>query len=286
MSAPYAVTEGARVLTPHGPGVIAKLDAKGRTEVHLDWCLADGKNARAYLAVELVRPVVLEVDPENNVIYKIVEPKDAAEVIDVTATAFDKGEPLTKQCGSTQRDMKNFVSMYVPRMAKEGYTVAAIDSKTGEVLGAFLNEDFNNPDPAGIGAFLDNSDGVWMPVLTMIESLEEKLLEKHNIPANPIDRPAKTHFHLWMIGVAPNGRGRGVGKKLFTHSVGVAKACGFKLAFAECTGAISTHIFKKYLNPTLDAYVDYKTWDGVGKEDVNKVPDTGHPGMSMLSVAL
>ena len=58
------------------------------------------------------------------------------------------------------------------------------------------------------------------------------------------------HFHLWMIGVAPDGRGRGVGKKLFEHSIGLARHCGFKLAFAECTGAISTHIFKKYVSFT------------------------------------
>jgi GNAT superfamily N-acetyltransferase len=78
------------------------------------------------------------------------------------------------------------------------------------------------------------ADGKWGPVLSMIAELEHALAARLAIPAGA-ERPARQWFHLWMIGVAPTGRGRGVGKKLAAHSLAWARARGFKVAFAECT---------------------------------------------------
>ncbi len=57
--------------------------------------------------------------------------------------------------------------------------------------------------------------------------------------------PYCRYLHLFMIGVAPEGRDRGVGQKLFVHNVALARRKGFKAAFAECTAGASTHLFKK-----------------------------------------
>jgi GNAT superfamily N-acetyltransferase len=73
-------------------------------------------------------------------------------------------------------------------------------------------------------------------------------------------------FHMWMIGVASAGRGRGVGKKLAQHSVALAKAEAFEVPFAECTGALSTHILTKHTeNCTVEHFIDYGDHTGAGR---------------------
>lgn len=53
-------SEGMRVATPYGDGVIVVLDGD-RVVVHLDWCLADGQPARAYIGIELVKKPVPKI---------------------------------------------------------------------------------------------------------------------------------------------------------------------------------------------------------------------------------
>ena len=226
--------------------------------------------------------MILENDEANGVCYRIMTPEDAAAVTTVMANAFYEGEPVTATGGgATLRDMTDFCQMYVPRMAAEGNTVLAVDVQTNEVLGAFLNEDFANVDPPECDGFLRQADGIWGPCLAMIEQLEAALSTRFTIP--PSDRPTGRWFHLWMLGVAPNGRGRGVGKKLAAHSVQWAKTCGFEVAFAECTGALSTHILQK-LGAERIAFCDYATWEGEHAETLRGLPALGHPGMSMMTL--
>ena len=162
-------------------------------------------------------------------------------------------------------------------MAEEGNTVIAVDKVSGAVLGGFLCEDFCNTDPPGFKAFLGQADGNWAPVLTMIEELETKLISLYSIPA---EREAGKWFHLWMLGVAPEGRGRSIAKKLTRHSIEWARARGFVIAFAETTGAASTHIMSAH--GKVVAFVDYGKWERGGSEAVRALPAKGHPGMSMM----
>lgn len=229
--------------------------------------------------------MILETDFANGVIYRIMTPLDIATVTPCIANAFFEGEPVTVTGGgATLRDMTACCEMYVPRMAAEGNTVLAIDAESEEVLGAFLNEDFANADPEGFDGFMAQTDGIWSPCFAMIGELEDALCERFDIPA-VAEREWGRWFHLWMIGVAPAGRGRGVGKKLASHSVAWARSRGFEVAFAECTGALSTRIMAK-LGAERVAYCDYGAWQGEHAETLRGLPSLGHPGMSMMVVTL
>ena len=74
--------------------------------------------------------------------------------------------------------------------------------------------DYCNPDPPGIERFVANAEGDWMPVVAMIGELENFFNTKYNIPVAATDRTPGVYFHLWMIGVSPAGRDRGIGKGL------------------------------------------------------------------------
>jgi GNAT superfamily N-acetyltransferase len=208
-------------------------------------------------------------------------PADVEAAIASVARAFHEGEPTLSVCDSTLKDVVRFCRMYVPRMAAEGNTVVAVDTVSGAILGAFLNEDYCNEDPPECENFLNNATGNWLPTIAMIGELEEKLNDKYRIPA--ADRPAGRWFHLWMVGVVSEARGKSVGKKLAAHSVELARAKGFQLAFAECTGALSTHIMDKHTGAKCVHTCDYATWEGCdGAETLRGLPAQGHLGMNLM----
>ncbi|CAE7383973.1 unnamed protein product [Symbiodinium natans] len=231
----------------------------------------------------------LEDDAANQVLYRIMGTEDIPAVLEAVARAFFEGEPVTAAARPpcTLGDWTRFTEMFLPHMAAEGHTVVAFDKATGKVLGALLNEDFVHPDPPAMEKFLDTSDGDWRPLMAMVEELEIQLMESHKIPPKAEERPSGTFFHLWMLGVASSARGRGVGSKLLRHSLLWAKQRGFKMAFAETTGAISTGMVKKHCSPKLDAFVDYASWDKMPtSEELKQLPSLGHLGLSMLSIDL
>ena len=251
--------------------------------VRRDSPLAPRTAATSSKRVVRMPSIVLERDDLNGVVYRTLLPADADAAIPAVAQAFAEGEPTTGAAGATLKDMLAFCKMYVPRMAAEGNTVIAEDMNDGQILGAFLNEDYNSPTPPGFDAFLSKSEGNWMPTLTMIEELEMYLNRTHAIPADPADRPAGRWFHLWMVGVLSTARGRQIGRKLVCHSVAVARSKGFALAFAECTGSVSTHLMRKYANATPAMVIDYATWAGCdGAETLRALPAQGHPGLSLM----
>ena len=171
---------------------------------------------------------------------------DIPAAIEAVALAFYEGEPVMLASGGTLRDWQRFAEMYVPRMAAEGHTVLAVEKASGQIIGAFLNEDFNNPDPQDFEHFLESSDGDWRPIIGMVEDLEESLMKAHSIPLQASERPAGQFFHLWMIGVSSSARGRGVATKLFHHSLALAKAWPARVGQEACL-SISLRLAGKWL---------------------------------------
>lgn len=275
------------------PALDAALDHMGAAAERLgeaasstaDWCVLSEEVERRARSARSAATTALGTDAAARVIYRIMTPADVDAVLPVLARAFFEGEPVAQACGCTLRDHLTFCAMFVPRMAAEGNTVVAVDMDSGAVLGCFLNEDFCNPDPPGLDAFVAQADGTWGPVLSLIGGLEAQLIARYAIPAEPRMRQPGRHFHLWMLGVAPEGRGRGIAKGLTRHSIEWARARGFAIAFAETTGALSTHIVGAHASRI--AFADYATWAGDEcVEQVRALPAKGHKGMSMMVAEL
>ena len=130
--------------------------------------------------------------------------------------------------------------------------------------------------------FFHNTDGNFVPIFGMIEELEDALNEKYNIPSAPTDRTRGVYFHLWMLGVPPAGQGKGIGRKLAQHSVAWGRKRGFKVAFAECTGPISTHILVRHTGASVAKFIDYATWNGCDTAHILRgLAKKGHKGMSL-----
>lgn len=272
----------ARQMSSGKPSQVAK-QAADETPAKLE---ADGDGAAAGYPTDRpgmagppadVGQTVLEEDSEHRVVYRIMRPPDVSATLHVLANAFFEGEPVTGCCGCSLRDQIAFCELFVPRMSLEGNTVIAVDMDSNEVLGGFLCEDYCNPDPPGLETVISESDGNFVPVTTIIGELELRLNDQYAIPA---ERVPGRWFHLWMLGVAPEGRGRSIAKKLTRHAIEWAETRGFLMAFAETTGAVSTHIMSAHATPR--AFVSYGDWTGDCAESVRALVDQGHKGMSMM----
>ena len=63
-----------------------------------------------------------------------------------------------------------------------------------------MHADYCNPDPEEAEDFITNAKGDWIPVLSMIEELEEFLNRKYNIPSAAADRTPGKYFHaFWPL---------------------------------------------------------------------------------------
>jgi len=226
---------------------------------------------------------ILENDEEAHVVYRVVRPADTSSIIEAMAAAYFAGEPVTRAGGATLKDHKAFLEMFVPRMAKEGNSVAAFDTTTGCVLGAFLNEDFSNPAPSAFNGFLKSSDGEFRACMKMIEQLEDALVERFEIPE---DIPAKEWLHLFMLGVVPDSQGKHISSKLIKLSVKLAKAQGFKMAFAEATGDSSKVLLEKHGGARCEHFIDYSVWEGPAANSIRKLPQEGAKGMGLMVIDL
>jgi len=222
---------------------------------------------------------VLFEDTENGITYRIMTPADAEATLPMVAQAFKDGEPTTGAGGATLKDFEVFCEMYVPPMAEAGLSVLAVDTATGNILGAHLNEDYSTPDPPELEAYLAAADGNWEPTFTMIMELEEKFNSDWGIPEV---KPAGKWLHMWLLAVGPESKGKGIGSKLVCLTVEMAKGKGYLCAFGECTGGASTHLMTKYTGASVDMFIDYATWNGCDTAHIlRQLPAQGHRGMSL-----
>lgn len=227
--------------------------------------------------------IIYEHDETHNILYRVMEQNDIEEAIQVLAQAFYDGEPMASDQATnwSYNDWLNFTKMFVPRMAHEGNTIVAVETNSNKIVGGFLNEDFSNPVPLEMNDFLSNSDGRCGVLMEGIDDLEKNLLDKFSIPVlNQVEK--NRFFHLWMIGVLKDFRNKGIGYKLSKYSLEHARKNGFKYAFAECTGAYSTHILSEKLNGKIIYQIDYASWKHENEIPFQNLPALGHKALSLV----
>ena len=78
--------------------------------------------------------------------------------------AFFEGEAISAAGGVTLTDQRSVNAFFCTRMAAEGNSIVAVEMKDPSiVVGAFLNEDFSNPEPEGLRAHLKTLEGESIP---------------------------------------------------------------------------------------------------------------------------
>lgn len=173
-----------------------------------------------------------------DIVYDVVRPAHRQGVLEVLTRAF-VNEPSTAgqsigRPGYAQ--WRRFTDLYMDECAANGLSIVALDGRDGKsVAGAFINRDFLRPPDPRFFEFFDDASA-FGPIAKALEIIDEAWFAKHpEIHRTQTGRVAD----LWMVGVDPEYRGRGIASTLARLSLDRVARAGFEYAVIECTGAFS-----------------------------------------------
>lgn len=204
--------------------------------------------------------------PEDpSVKYEIYSATDAEDMTRLLGDVFSCNDPPAYAVGVTASEFAAFVELLCPKAAAEELTVIARESRTGDLVGAMLTEDFASDLPEG----LDRISPKFDPIFDILGQLDE------DYRANYTFRPGVA-IHLLLLGVAERFAGRGIAQRLVEQSLAHAVTKGYRTAVTEATNKVSQHIFRKL------GFVDrvtraYKTHRFEGSHPFKSVAEHGGP---------
>lgn len=193
--------------------------------------------------------------------YAILDAKDLTQVADTVARGFTDGsEPTALALGLAPEDFKPLVEALLPKVLREGLSIVARDTQTGEIAGVQLNEEMGFDLPVELTRF------EWTaPVFALAGEMYDQYFQ------GGFQKPHES-VHIFIIEVSRLYRGKGVGQKLLDLSLKHARARGFRRAVVEATGIISQHIMRK-AGFTNRVEILYATFEYEGKRPFE---NTGH----------
>ncbi len=197
-----------------------------------------------------------------DIVYNVLNPDHRQGVLEVLTRAF-VNEPSTAgqsigRPGYAQ--WRRFTDLYMDECSTNGLSIVALDGRDGEtVAGAFINRDFLRPPDPRFLEFIDGSSP-FGPIAKALEIIDEAWFAQHpEIQRTQTGRVVD----LWMVGVDPEYRGRGIASKLARLSLDRVAQAGFEYAVIECTGAFSQHAMESAgCTPVFELpYTDF-LWNG------------------------
>ena len=177
--------------------------------------------------------MALPIEREG-LIYAPLHAGDLDAVAEMVASSFTDGSELgALALGVTAEDFKRFLNCLLPKFLRDGLSIVARDTQTGEICGAQLN------DEMGMDLPVDPSRFDWAgPLLALAGELYRKYLEQ-----GPVQM--RECLHLFIIAVAGSARGKGISHQLLDLSLEIARARGYRRAVVEASGLVSQHLLRK-----------------------------------------
>lgn len=237
---------------------------------------------------------IVEKDDEAGVTYRVLRAAHAEPTKRAVALALlEQGDPLAEATGAARTDIDALCELHMPFALACNVSMVAVDSRTGDVLGAALCEDFiKRPTQLQLESVYTDAQGDWRPFVEMTAAAEAAVREKmqdHDALGPQISAGGTTScrtrvLELWKLVVVPNARGQHIGVKLAKHAVSCAVANGFARVFAICPDHPSTRLLGKHVGASSERFIDYSHWKGNAEEAIKTLPAKGHFGMSLMVV--
>ena len=184
------------------------------------------------------------ISVDNGIRFETLSANDLEETIAMVSESFVISEPMASHLSVPIEAFLSFMSLLKDQLIKEEVTIIARDEKTGQILGATINEDLIQPGPEREPQKLHPS---FVPIFTLLEGLTHRYIDDHDF------RPGQC-LHIFMIAVRPEERGRNLAQNLVRFTAEHAAKRDFSWIITEATGVISQHIFGKKHGMT-DVYI-------------------------------
>jgi len=166
--------------------------------------------------------------------FDLYQSADEDEMARFLGDVFAHRDPPALAVGITTSEFEAFVHLWGSKAAAEGLTVVARSSETGEMVGALLAEDSATGLPDG----LEQLSEKFNPVFDILGQLDEEYSADKSV------RPGES-LHLFLLGVAQEFAGQGIGQKLVAECLANGLRKGYRIAVAEGTNRRSQHVLRK-----------------------------------------
>ncbi|WP_216825891.1 GNAT family N-acetyltransferase [Sulfitobacter sp. SK012] len=170
------------------------------------------------------------------------------------------------------RKLEKIAAIFGTKSAREGLSSVAVESVSGEIVGAVLTHDFGRAPPSEI----EDVDLSSEPVIALLDELEEIFANAHEIGPGEF-------LHIFMIAVRDDFSGKGIAQNLVQSCLEQAKNLGYGLAFTEATNQISQRVFKNVGFDELHL-IGYSTFEFHGRKPFQGISQ--HRGCALMEMDL
>lgn len=171
---------------------------------------------------------------KDDVTYESLTEAGFDECIELMASVFSVGEPMTALMGVTEQEFRYFATIFTRKALQEGLPIVARDLGSGRLVGFSISEDLGTPEPDGVQQISAKFD----PIVGLLDNLVTHFREGHDV------EPGK-YVHVFMVGVCPGFKKRSVAYEMMHENMVLAQSLGFVGAIGETTSAISARLTEK-----------------------------------------
>jgi predicted N-acetyltransferase YhbS len=175
---------------------------------------------KAHLAVMWEKFVLTD----QGIIIRCVLEKDIFEMSQLLGDVFSRRDPPAIATRFSVDKLEKIAAIFGAKSAREGLSSVAVDTRSGDIVGAILAHDFGLAPPSEI----ENIDISSEPVIALLDELETTFSNTHDIKAGEF-------LHIFMIAVRDEHSGKGIAQNLVEGCLQQADAAGYGVAFTEAT---------------------------------------------------
>ncbi|AKN30029.1 hypothetical protein Ccar_03985 [Clostridium carboxidivorans P7] len=190
----------------------------------------------------------------ENYEYEVCSPNDEKTIVEMakclaeTFTGVQVGstfikEPMSIALNLSKEALTEFVIEYLKYVTEDGLSTYAIDTRTGELVGAIACENFNpKEEPPILKGELKSINGITQ----FLWQLDKKFIEVVEFKTNQ-EMKVREYVHPLMLGVRTERDKKYIGASLVQLILDTAKEKGFKGAIVEATNFRSQMLASKLL---------------------------------------
>lgn len=167
---------------------------------------------------------------QDGIIYDLMQSQDLLATMELVATVFPGGEPLTKTLGITTEYYYPMAEIVCHKALAEGLSHVARDAKTGAVIGFRISEDLYAADTSYQKQYDEFVQ--FLPLNFLVKLLKEKYLQDKILSKGQI-------LYQSMLGVAYGYEGRHIARRLIAANIAYAKILGFSKIVTDPTGIVT-----------------------------------------------
>ncbi|MCU0632540.1 MAG: GNAT family N-acetyltransferase [Methanolinea sp.] len=169
--------------------------------------------------------------------YQILSPQMADATAELYTDVFLNDEPMTRHHKIGPEEFFPHAREYLHSCADLGLSYIATDRMTGEVIAFVLSSDLTT-DWNAAGPGMARLLSFFRESMAIIEELESRCPDLHDVAPGTV-------LHIFQGGARREYRGQGLVTRLIRCTLALAKANGFSMVVADCTGPASKRVCER-----------------------------------------